>query len=71
MATYNIMATGREGQRSTRFYVDGKRVPYARFFALRGLALSVGRIDCFRTEVKGNRVRQYSVYTIPDDKEQD
>lgn len=69
MATYNIMATGREGQRSSHFYVDGKRVSYARFFYLRGLALSKGRIDCFRTEIKGHQVRQYSVYTIPDGQE--
>ena len=66
MATYSIMTTGREGQKSTHFYVDGKRVDYARVFYLRDLAQSKGRIDCFRTEIKGGRVRQYSVYTIPD-----
>lgn len=69
MTTYSIMTTGREGQRCTHFYVDGKRVPYTRFFELRGLALSVGKIDCFRTEIMGNRVRQYSAYTIPGEKQ--
>ena len=69
MATYSVMATGRDGQRSTHFYVDGKRVDYARFFYLRDLAQSQGRIDCFRTEIKGSQVRQYSVYTIPDGKD--
>lgn len=67
--SWKVNYMGREGQRSSHFYVDGKRVPYARFFALRGLALSVGRIDCFRTEIKGSQVRQYSVYIIPDGKE--
>ena len=66
MATYSIMTSGKEGQKITHFYVDGKRVDYARVFYLRDLAQSKGRIDCFRTEIKGGRVRQHSVYTIPD-----
>lgn len=66
MATYEVMATGREGQGCTHFYIDGKHVPYHVYFNLRGVALHRGRIDSFRSEIKGGRIRRHSVFHIPE-----
>lgn len=49
MKTFSVMATGREGQKCTHFYVDGRRESFHYYDALRGKALANGRIECMWT----------------------
>lgn len=66
MKSYSVMATGREGHRSTHFFIDGRRVPYEWYNQLRSKALSNGSIESMWTERVGGLVRQHSVYRIND-----
>lgn len=66
MKRYSVMATGREGQGCTHFYIDGRRVSYDWYNQLRSKALSNGSIESLWTERVDGRVRRHSVYRIYD-----
>lgn len=66
MKTFSVMATGREGQKCTHFYVDGRRESFHYYDALRGKALANGSIECMWTEIIDGRIRHHSVFRIND-----
>lgn len=68
MALYEIMTSGRPGQGAKFFYVDGVRVPYAKYEALRDAALRYGGIEILWREQINGMERKHCIFRIPETK---